>query len=112
MSDYLIKIGDTKLKYILRGGYEIQENQETKEYQENNNNWFGIKKQNVNLHYDLLGYDLTLLALTNVYPENTEDLYNFDYLQSKPNLEFDKNRWLNMAYYLFYCDKSTLKEIK
>lgn len=28
MSDYLIKIGDTKLKYILRGGYQIQENQE------------------------------------------------------------------------------------
>ena len=28
MSDYLIKIGNTKLKYILRGGYEIQENQE------------------------------------------------------------------------------------
>jgi hypothetical protein len=28
MSDYLLKIGDTKLKFILRGGYEIQENQE------------------------------------------------------------------------------------
>lgn len=28
MSDYLIKIGNTKLKYILSGGYQIQENQE------------------------------------------------------------------------------------
>lgn len=28
MSDYLIKIGETKLKYILSKGYEIQENQE------------------------------------------------------------------------------------
>lgn len=28
MEDYLIKIGTTKLKYILRGGYNIQENQE------------------------------------------------------------------------------------
>lgn len=28
MSDYLIKIGSTKLKYILRGGYDIQENQD------------------------------------------------------------------------------------
>ena len=28
MSDYLLKIGDTKLKYILRKGYQIQENQE------------------------------------------------------------------------------------
>ena len=28
MSDYLIKIGNTKLKYILSGGYEIKENQE------------------------------------------------------------------------------------
>jgi len=28
MSDYLIKIGNTKLKYILRGGYNIQENQD------------------------------------------------------------------------------------
>ena len=28
MSDYLVKIGDTKLRYILRGGYSIQENQE------------------------------------------------------------------------------------
>ena len=28
MSDYLIKIGDIKLRYILSGGYQIQENQE------------------------------------------------------------------------------------
>lgn len=28
IGDYLIKIGTTKLKYILRGGYEIQENQD------------------------------------------------------------------------------------
>lgn len=28
MSDYLIKIGNTKLGYILKSGYEIQENQE------------------------------------------------------------------------------------
>ena len=28
MSDYLIKIGNTKLRYILRSGYQIQENQE------------------------------------------------------------------------------------
>ena len=28
MKDYLLKIGTTKLKYILRGGYEIQEDQE------------------------------------------------------------------------------------
>lgn len=28
MSDYLIKIGTTKLKYILRSGYNIKENQE------------------------------------------------------------------------------------
>jgi len=28
MSDYLLKIGNTKIRYILRGGYQIQENQE------------------------------------------------------------------------------------
>lgn len=28
MSDYLIKIGDTKLRFILSKGYQIQENQE------------------------------------------------------------------------------------
>lgn len=28
MKDYLLKIEDTKIKYILSGGYEIQENQE------------------------------------------------------------------------------------
>lgn len=28
MSDYLVKIDDVKLKYILSGGYDIQENQE------------------------------------------------------------------------------------
>lgn len=28
MSDYLAKIGNTKLRYILRGGYQIRENQE------------------------------------------------------------------------------------
>ena len=28
MSDYLIKIGNTKLQYILSKGYKIQENQD------------------------------------------------------------------------------------
>lgn len=28
MSDYLLKINNTKLKYILRGGYNIQENED------------------------------------------------------------------------------------
>ena len=28
MQDYLIKIGNTKLRYILRSGYQIQENQD------------------------------------------------------------------------------------
>lgn len=28
MSDYLLKIGNTKIRYILREGYQIQENQE------------------------------------------------------------------------------------
>ena len=28
MEDYLLKIDETKLKYILRGGYNIQENQD------------------------------------------------------------------------------------
>lgn len=28
MNDYLVKIGATKLRYILRGGYEIIENQD------------------------------------------------------------------------------------
>lgn len=28
MEDYLIKIGNVKLKYILRSGYDIKENQE------------------------------------------------------------------------------------
>ena len=28
MQDYLVKIGNTKLNYILRGGYNIQENQD------------------------------------------------------------------------------------
>lgn len=28
MSDYLVKIGNTKLRYILRGGYNIKENQD------------------------------------------------------------------------------------
>ena len=28
MSDYLIKMGSTKLQYILKGGYNIQENQD------------------------------------------------------------------------------------
>lgn len=28
MNNYLIKIGDTKLKYILSGGYQIKENED------------------------------------------------------------------------------------
>lgn len=87
---------------------------ETEEYKNNYKNWFGSRKQTVGVKYDLLGYDLTILALMGIKSDNlilninTNDLH---FLQSNPKLKFIDNRWLNLNYYLLFWDNITIKEI-
>ena len=88
---------------------------ETEEYKNNYKNWFGTRKQIVGVKYDLLGYDLTLLALKGINTTNNEltiQPNQIQYLQSKPTLEFIENRWLNTNYYLLFWDNITIKNIR
>ncbi|MBQ8722117.1 MAG: LysM peptidoglycan-binding domain-containing protein [Paludibacteraceae bacterium] len=87
---------------------------ETEQYKSNYKNWFGTRKQTVGVKYDLLGYDLTLLALKGIKNENSTlniDTKNLHFLQSTPKLEFIDNRWLNMNYYLLFWNNITIKNI-
>ena len=87
---------------------------ETEQYKSNYKNWFGTRKQTVGVKYDLLGYDLTLLALKGIKTENSTlniDTKNLHFLQSTPKLEFIDNRWLNMNYYLLFWNNITIKNI-
>ena len=90
---------------------------ETEEYNNAYKNWFGTRKQTVGVKYDLLGYDLTTLALKGINTTDTTTLIinpqisNINFLQSKPKLEFINNRWLNTNYYLLFWNNITIKEI-
>lgn len=87
---------------------------ETEQYKSNYKNWFGTRKQTVGVKYDLLGYDLTLLALKGIKNKNSTlniDTKNLHFLQSTPKLEFIDNRWLNMNYYLLFWNNITIKNI-
>ena len=102
-------------KYPQTLYYSLFYPNETEEYKNNYKNWFGARKQTVGVKYDLLGYDLTLLALKGItYFDNstlninTKDIH---FLQSTPQLEFINNRWLNMNYYLLFWDNITIKNI-
>ena len=102
-------------KYPQTLYYSLFYPNETEEYKYNYKNWFGARKQTVGVKYDLLGYDLTLLALKGItyfnnstLNINTKDIH---FLQSTPQLEFINNRWLNMNYYLLFWDNITIKNI-
>lgn len=87
---------------------------ETEEYKNNYKNWFGSRKQTVGVKYDLLGYDLTILALMGIKSDNlilNINTNNLHFLQSNPKLKFIDNRWLNLNYYLLFWDNITIKEI-
>lgn len=101
-------------KYPQTLYYSLFHPNETEEYKNNYKNWFGSRKQTVGVKYDLLGYDLTILALMGIKSDNlilninTNDLH---FLQSNPKLKFIDNRWLNLNYYLLFWDNITIKEI-
>ena len=102
-------------KYPQTLYYSLFYPNETEEYKNNYKNWFGARKQTVGVKYDLLGYDLTLLALKGITDFdnstlniNTKEIH---FLQSTPHLEFIDNRWLNMNYYLLFWDNITIKNI-
>lgn len=89
--------------------YSLFNPSETEEYKETYKNWFGIRKQTVGVKYDLLGYDLTTLALKEL---RTSDLIlQPKYLQSEPKLEYIDGRWLNTNYYILFWDNITIKKI-
>ena len=87
---------------------------ETDEYKTNYKNWFGTRKQSVSVKYDLLGYDLTTLALKGInISNNTITILDQtpNYLQSEPKLNFINNRLLNTNYYLLYWNNIIIKNI-
>ena len=104
-------------KYPQTLYYSLFYPNETEEYKNTYKNWFGTRKQTVGVKYDLLGYDLTMLALKGINTTNPTTLTlnshisDINYLQSKPKLEFINNRWLNTNYYLLFWDNVSIKEI-
>lgn len=108
---------NTIKKYPQTLYYSLFNSNETEKYKNDYNNWFGVRKQTVGAKYDLLGYDLTMIALKGIKTSNDNLIINpqmsdIKFLQSEPQLEFIDNRWLNTNYYLFFWDNITIKEIK
>ena len=115
----LIGLAGTNLikKYPQTLYYSLFNSNETEKYKNDYNNWFGVRKQTVGAKYDLLGYDLTMIAVKGIKTSNDNLIINpqmsdIKFLQSEPQLEFIDNRWLNTNYYLFFWDNITIKEIK
>ena len=101
-------------KYPQTLYYSLFYPNETEEYKQNYKNWFGTRKQSVGAKYDLLGYDMTQLAIKAINTTDTTLTFkntNINFLQSKPQLEFINNRWLNTNYYLLFWDNITIKDI-
>ncbi len=86
--------------------YSLFNANEPEEYNSTYKNWFGIRKQSIGAKYDLLGYDITLLALKQQFQ------FEPKYLQSKPKLELIDNRWLNTNYYLLHWNNTTISEYR
>lgn len=102
-------------KYPQTIYYSLFYPNETEKYKNTYKNWFGTRKQTIGAKYDLLGYDLTMLALkginTKKQPILNPQISNINFLQSKPKLEYINNRWLNTNYYLLFWDNISIKEI-
>ena len=100
-------------KYPQTLYYSLFYPNETEAYKADYKNWFGVRKQTVGVKYDLLGYDLTMLALKGITitDEFTLLIKNtpINFLQSEPKLEFIDNHWLNTNYYLLFWDNITIK---
>ena len=107
---------NTLKKYPQTLYYSLFYANETEEYKNNYKNWFGTRKQTVGVKYDLLGYDLTMLALQGINTNKTTptitinpQINNIKFQQSTPKLQYINNRWINTNYYLLYWDNISIK---
>ena len=107
---------NTLKKYPQTLYYSLFYANETEEYKNNYKNWFGTRKQTVGVKYDLLGYDLTMLALKGINTNKTTptitinpQINNIRFQQSTPKLQYINNRWINTNYYLLYWDNISIK---
>ena len=110
---------NTLKKYPQTLYYSLFYANETEEYKNNYKNWFGTRKQTVGVKYDLLGYDLTMLALQGINTNKTTptitinpQINNIKFQQSTPKLQYINNRWINTNYYLLYWDNISIKIMK
>ena len=110
---------NTLKKYPQTLYYSLFYANETEEYKNNYKNWFGARKQTVGVKYDLLGYDLTMLALQGINTNKTTptitinpQINNIKFQQSTPKLQYINNRWINTNYYLLYWDNISIKIMK
>ena len=107
---------NTLKKYPQTLYYSLFYANETEEYKTEYKNWFGTRKQTVGVKYDLLGYDLTMLALKGINTNKTTptitinpQINNIKFQQSTPKLQYINNRWINTNYYLLYWDNISIK---
>ena len=107
---------NTLKKYPQTLYYSLFYANETEEYKTEYKNWFGTRKQTVGVKYDLLGYDLTMLALQGINTNKTTptitinpQINNIRFQQSTPKLQYINNRWINTNYYLLYWDNISIK---
>ena len=110
---------NTLKKYPQTLYYSLFYANETEKYKNNYKNWFGARKQTVGVKYDLLGYDLTMLALQGINTNKTTptitinpQINNIKFQQSTPKLQYINNRWINTNYYLLYWDNISIKIMK
>ena len=110
---------NTLKKYPQTIYYSLFFANETEEYKTEYKNWFGTRKQTVGVKYDLLGYDLTTLALKDINTNKTTNTLTINqqtnktqYQQSTPQLQFINNRWINTNYYLLFWDNISIKIMK
>ena len=110
---------NTLKKYPQTLYYSLFYANETEEYKTEYKNWFGTRKQTVGVKYDLLGYDLTMLALKGINTNKTTptitinpQINNIRFQQSTPKLQYINNRWINTNYYLLYWDNISIKIMK
>lgn len=88
--------------------YSLFNTQEPAWYHQTYGNIFGEPVNTVGMRYDLLGYDLTTLALQGITINGDKTLQinttPTTYIQSKPSLTIEESRLLNNHFYLFHCD--------
>lgn len=92
-------------KYPNTVYHSLFNTKEPAEYHNTYNKIFGSHGNATGVRYDLIGYDLTMLALQGITINNdrTLQINNIKsvYVQSQPSLTIDESRLLNNHFYLF-----------